>query len=208
MTIAQLPRIESVEYWFDPVCPWAWMTSRWMAEINERLDLNVQWLPFSLKILNERADEGSRKDSHDRGFLLGQVLIHVQEQHGNEAVGRLYTELGKRLHVAGRSDTEAVLKEALAAANLDVTYADAPHQHGDTSAAKLRESTIRGIDAVGPGVGIPIIAVNGNAFFGPVVSPAPKGDDALMLWTALVASTQTPGFFELKRGRDVGPDFS
>lgn len=208
MTQATLPEIQSVDFWFDPVCPWAWMTSRWMADVNERLNLDVQWHPFSLKILNEATGSGSKSDAHDRGFKLGQLLVIVREQAGNDAVAKLYTELGNRIHLEQRSDTDAIIAESLAAADLDEAFADASHLHGDTSAVSLRESTQRGITAVGPDVGIPIIAVNGKAFFGPVVSPAPKGDDALMLWTALVASTQTPGFYELKRGRQVGPDFS
>lgn len=199
--------IETIEFWFDPVCPWTWITSRWMTEVRDTLGLDVTWRPFSLQILNE-GKEGGPSDSHARGYLLGQVLMHVKEQHGNEAVWNLYTELGNLLHHDKRKDIETVLPEAIAATGLSADAANVPGNNGETLEQALRESTEAGLKAVGPGVGIPIISINGNAFFGPVVSPRPKGEDAMKLWYALYYSTQTPGFFELKRGRDVGPDFS
>ena len=178
-----------------------------MTEVRDTLDLTVTWRPFSLQILNE-ADDGAPSEIHARGFLLGQVLVQVLNEHGNDAVWRLYTELGNRLHHDKRKDTDVVLEEALVAAGLPAGGLEVLESNEEVLQQGLRASTEAGLEAVGPGVGIPIISINGNAFFGPVVSPRPKGEDAIKLWHALYYSTQTPGFFELKRGRDVGPDFS
>lgn len=208
MNSATEQRVESIEFWFDPVCPWAWMTSRWMTEVSETLGHEVTWRPFSLAILNENNDDDAHHEAHQRSFSLGQALAATQRDHGNEAVWKLYTELGNRIHLEGREDTAEVLGEAVEAAGLPESIAQTATFDHDDSASRLRESTEAGITAVGPGVGIPIISINGKTFFGPVVTPRPKGEDAINLWNALYYATQTPGFYELKRGREVGPDFS
>lgn len=207
MDITVDQRIDSIEFWFDPVCPWAWMTSRWMTEVSETLSLDVTWRPFSLAILNEGNDSGGHHEAHLRSFAYGQALVVVERDHGNEAVWNLYTELGNRIHHDERTDDQ-ILAEALQTAGLPADILETVTSEGETTEKLLRSSTEAGISAVGPGVGIPIIAINGKAFFGPVISPRPKGEDALKLWNAVYYSTQTPGFYELKRGREVGPRFS
>lgn len=198
------PHIERIEFWFDPVCPWAWLTSRWMTEVSQTIDHEVTWHPFSLAILNE-GNADVHKESHQRGLSYGRMLTLVAEELGNEAVWKLYTALGTAIHHDQRTD-EALLTDAVQSAGIDEALLAQAEQERERLEAALRESTNAGIAAVGPGVGIPIVAINGKAFFGPVVTPQPKGEDALRLWDAVVASTQTPGFYELKRGREVGPD--
>lgn len=196
----------SVEFWFDPICPWTYITSRWAAEVSEQRDFEVQWQPFSLQVLNEATADSSKHAAHAVGHGLGRVMTAVAAAHDAAAVGALYAEIGLRLHPQGRTDTDAVIIESLAAAGLDAAYATAygDDMYDDT----LRANTQRGLALVGPGVGVPIIAVDGNAFFGPVISPAPSGADALKLWDAFAAAATVPGFFEMKRGREVGPQFS
>lgn len=179
-----------------------------MTEVSETLGLNVTWRPFSLAILNENESGGSHAEWHLRSLALGRVLSVVERDLGNEAVAQLYTELGERIHHQSRSDIEQLLSEAIEAAGLPSLLTQISDDEAQVAEGLLRASTEAGIAAVGPGVGIPIIAINGKAFFGPVVSPRPKGEDALNLWNALYFATQTPGFYELKRGREVGPDFS
>lgn len=196
---------DTVEFWFDPICPWTWITSRWIAEVAARRDFEVTWHPFSLQVLNEGNAEASHVEAMREGHQLGRVMVAVAEAHGSEGVGRLYDAVGTRRHPGGREDFDAVLTESLAEAGLPASLAEAAAD--DSRDAALRASTRRGIELVGPGVGIPIIAIDGVAFFGPVISPAPTGDDALTLWDGVRAAASIPGFFELKRGREVGPQF-
>lgn len=189
-----------VEFWFDPVCPWTWITSRWLTEVESSLGFTVVWNPFSLAILTESTRKGgSPSDSHRFGQELGAVLVSVREAEGNAAVARVYAELGALIHHEGRTD-EGVLTEALQRAHV-------VGSRRDDAPELLRVSTREGIEAVGPGVGIPIVAINGRAFFGPVISPRPRGEEAIRLWHAVYLATQTSGLYELKRGRTVGPQF-
>lgn len=196
----------TVEFWFDPICPWTWITSRWMTEVAEMRGMQVQWHPFSLAVLNEGNDPGEHAEAQWQGHRFGLVLTAVAASHGVSAVGALYTALGERLHPAGRTDYDVLLTEALAQAGLPAELAQIGAS--DELEDKLRARTHRGIEMVGPGVGIPIIAIDGVAFFGPVISPAPRGEDAVKLWDAVQAAASIPGFYELKRGREVGPQFA
>lgn len=194
-----------VEFWFDPICPWTWITSRWVVEVAAARGFEVQWQPFSLAILNEGNDPGDHAEAQRQGHRFGLVLTAVRAAHGAQATGDLYAALGERLHPAQRQDYDAVLGEALAQAQLPAALAAL--EPTAEMEAELRASTRRGIERVGPGVGIPIISIDGTAFFGPVISPAPRGAEALQLWDAVRAAASIPGFFELKRGREVGPQF-
>lgn len=194
-----------VEFWFDPICPWTWITSRWVVEVSAARGFEVQWHPFSLAILNEGNDPGDHAEAQRQGHRFGLVLTAVRAAHGVPATGALYTALGERLHPEVRQDYDAVLAEALEQAQLPVALA-ALEPTAELE-AELRASTRRGIERVGPGVGIPIISIDGTAFFGPVISPAPRGAEALQLWDGVLAAASIPGFFELKRGREVGPVF-
>lgn len=194
-----------IEFWFDPVCPWTWITSRWVADVAEQRGYQVSWQPFSLKILNDEAEAGTHKASHLEGQRLGRVIIAARRLYGNDVVGKLYTAMGSRLHHDQRRDYDAIITESLGEAEMtgqiDLAADDAEFD------AELTASTREGIDRVGPGVGIPIISIDGVAFFGPVISPRPQGEAALTLWDGIRAAASIPGFFELKRGRDVGPIF-
>ncbi|WP_336651180.1 MULTISPECIES: mycothiol-dependent nitroreductase Rv2466c family protein [unclassified Leucobacter] len=195
----------TVEFWFDPICPWCWMTSRWVAEVAEARNFDVAWHPISLAILNEGRDAGDHAEGQRQGLRMGRVVEAARAAHGQHFVGPLYTELGTRIHPGGRNDTDAIIAESLAALQLPAALAAAAddEQH-DT---QLRSNTDHAMDIAGPDVGVPIISVNGVAFFGPVVTPSPTGETALQLWDGIVAAASVPGFYELKRGRTAGPQF-
>lgn len=194
-----------VEFWFDPICPWCWMTSRWVSEVASVRGFQVAWHPIALAIINEGKDLGSHAEGVRQGLRMGRVVEAARVAHGEDVVGQLYTEFGTRIHPGGRDDFDAIIAEGVAAAGLPAELATA----GDDEAAdaQLRTNTHHALDIAGPDVGVPIISVNGVAFFGPVVTPAPTGQDALNLWDGIVQAASVPGFFELKRGRTVGPQF-
>lgn len=194
-----------VEFWFDPICPWCWMTSRWVAEVAETRGFEVAWHPISLAILNEGHDAGDHAEGHRQGKRMGRVVEAARVAHGQAVVGALYTELGTRIHPGGRDDTDVIIAESLAA--LDLPAALAAAADDEQNDAQLRANTDHAMAIAGPDVGVPIISVNGVAFFGPVVTPSPTGETALKLWDGIVAAASVPGFYELKRGRTAGPQF-
>ncbi|WP_344167413.1 disulfide bond formation protein DsbA [Kribbella lupini] len=194
------------EFWFDPACPWAWMTSRWMLEVEQVRDVKTSWHVMSLSVLNEDRQE------HDAGWhrRLGivRVLIAAEQAHGSEVLLPLYTALGERIHVQGRGTNGSdgdVLAEALAEVGLPASLLEAADT--DKYDDALRKSHNAGMELVGMEVGTPVIAVEGVAFFGPVVTPAPKGEAAGKLWDGVRLVAGTDGFFELKRTRDRSPSF-
>ncbi|TCC32317.1 DsbA family protein [Kribbella sindirgiensis] len=194
----------SADFWFDPACPWAWMTSRWMLEVEQVRDVTTTWHVMSLAVLNEDRRE------HDADWLrlLGRVrvLIAAEQAHGNEVLLPLYTALGRRIHNEGRGgQDDAVLVEALEEVGLPASLIEAADT--DRYDDALRKSHHAGMDQVGMEVGTPVIAVEGTAFFGPVVTPAPKGEAAGKLWDGVRLVAGTEGFFEIKRTRDRGPIF-
>lgn len=193
--------------WFDPMCPWAWMTSRWLLEVQKVRDVQVTFSVMSLSVLNEGRDlPDSYRDLMTRAWGPVRVVIAAQRDHGQDVVEPLYTALGTRIHVQGRGeDLPAVIDEALAEVGLPAELAR--FAGSDEVDDLLRASHAEAIDLVGDQVGTPVVAVEGVAFFGPVVSPAPKGEDAGRLWDGCVLVAGTPGFFEIKRSRDVGPIF-
>ncbi|GAA3128231.1 2-hydroxychromene-2-carboxylate isomerase [Kribbella aluminosa] len=198
----------SADFWFDPACPWAWMTSRWMLEVEQVRDVKTTWHVMSLAVLNDGRDE---LPEQYRSFLTNawgpvRVLIAAEEAHGNDVLLPLYTALGKRIHVEGRGIAdENVLPEALAEAGLPASLIEAAGT--DLYDDALKKSHHAGMDQVGMEVGTPVIAVEGTAFFGPVVTPAPKGEAAGKLWDGVRLVAGTEGFFEIKRTRDRGPIF-
>lgn len=194
----------TIEFWFDPVCPWAWMTSRWIDEVHRlRPETNVTWRVMSLAILNEGRNS-THAEAHQRMLLTCKVAAGVDAELGNDRVKALYDALGTRIHVGERRDDE-VLAEAVAEAQVPAEFIDRA-QTGEFDEL-LQASHRSGIDLVGEDVGTPVIAVDGVAFFGPVISPAPKGDMALQLFDGVVAAAGYDGFFELKRSRTRGPQF-
>lgn len=194
----------AVDFWFDPSCPWAWMTSRWMDEVAPHRDLEVTWHVMSLGILNEDND-GVDPANLAKLIRYTRVVTAATELGGQSVVKPLYDALGTRIHLQQEKDQDAVIAGALADAGLPADYA--AFADSDEYDAQMRASHEDGIHRVGQDVGTPVIAVNGTAFFGPVISPAPKGEMALTLWDGVVAAASFDGFFELKRSRTRGPQF-
>ncbi len=195
-----------VAFWFDPVCPWAWMTSRWLIEAAAVRRLRPRWRVMSLSVLNEGrelSDDYARLMDDARGPV--RVLAAVEERYGVEALGRLYTELGTRFHTEARPPDRETVSDALVAAGLPEQLADAADDASYD--ALVRASHDDGISRVGMDVGTPIVSVGNLSIFGPVVSPAPKGEAAGRLWDGLLLLAGTDGFFELKRSRDRVPIF-
>ncbi len=196
----------TVEFWFDPTCPWAWMASRWVDEVAEHRDLDVTWNVMSLAVLNEDKDiDDAHRERLPRALRYVKVITAVRELEGQEKVKALYDALGTRIHLQQSADADAVIAESLEELGLPAEYA--AHADSDSYTAQMRESHFAGIGRVGQDVGTPVIAIDGVAFFGPVISPTPRGDDALRLWDGIVLAASYPGFFELKRSRTVGPIF-
>ncbi|MER6140223.1 DsbA family protein [Streptomyces sparsogenes] len=202
------------DFWFDPLCPWAWMTSRWMLEVEKVRPVEVRWHVMSLAVLNEPRLEELPEEYQEmmRGPAWGpvRVCIAAAQKHGDEVLGPLYEALGTRFHNQGLERNRETIVAALEEVGLPADLADA----ADTDAydEQLRASHKEGIDLVGQDVGTPVIAVPGAdgeqiAFFGPVVTPAPKGEAAAKLWDGTLMVASIPGFYEIKRTRTVGPIF-
>jgi 2-hydroxychromene-2-carboxylate isomerase len=205
VTSTHLPR-QSVDFWFDPVCPWAWMTSRWMEEVERLRPVDVQWHVMSLSVLNEGRDLPEKyQQLMERAWGPVRVIVAAGQQYGDKVIKPLYDAMGTRLHPGGREDLDRVVLEALEEVGLPTELADVATTTDVDDA--LRASHANGIDRVGQDVGTPVISVGDVAFFGPVVTPAPKGEAAVQLWDGVLAVAGTPGFFELKRTRDEAPIF-
>ncbi|GHJ28306.1 DSBA oxidoreductase [Streptomyces hygroscopicus subsp. sporocinereus] len=201
------------DFWFDPLCPWAWMTSRWMLEVEKVRPVEVRWHVMSLAVLNEpKLDELPEHYQELMKTAWGpvRVCIAAEQKHGSEVLGPLYTALGTRFHNQGLEKNRETIVAALEEAGLPAELAD--YADSDAYDTELRASHKEGIDLVGQDVGTPVIAVPGPdgeqiAFFGPVVTPAPKGEEAAKLWDGTLMVASIPGFYEIKRTRTVGPIF-
>ena len=201
---------DTADFWFDPLCPWAWITSRWMLEVEKVRPVRVDWRIMSLAYLNliQHDGEGLTPEYLERmGRAWGPIRVcaAAAQQAGPGVLGPMYTALGTRFHVQGRREDPDVIPEALAEAGLPESLASAAESTEFDDAIKASHN--EAFDAVGLDVGTPVIRIGGNTIFGPVITPAPKGEAAGRLWDGLVLVTEADGFFELKRTRDRKPSF-
>jgi protein-disulfide isomerase-like protein with CxxC motif len=196
-----------VDFWFDPLCPWAWMTSRWILEAQKVRPISPAFHVMSLAYLNEDKDIPEEyREMLRPAWGPVRVIIAASEAEGDDVILPLYTAMGNRIHLEGRQIDRELIEESLEEVGLPVSLADAMDDSSYDDA--VRKSHHMGMDQVGQEVGTPVISVEGVAFFGPVVTPAPKGEAAGKLWDGVVLVAATPGFYELKRSREKGPDFS
>jgi 2-hydroxychromene-2-carboxylate isomerase len=197
------------DFWFDPHCPFAWVTSRWMLEATEVRDIDVQWHVMSLAYLNSREDKDVDPAYREKVLKMWgpvRVLAAAEQAHGSEVLLPLYTAMGERIHLQKQAADKAMVQEVLTETGLPVDLADAFDDESWDDA--VRKSHHAGMDAVGDDVGTPTIHVDGTAFFGPVITKAPRGEEAGKLWDATVQLASYPLFFELKRSRTADLDFS
>ncbi len=197
----------NADFWFDPACPFAWITSRWILEVEQVRDISVTWHVMSLAFLNEDKDVSEEyRQFLSTAWRPVRVCMAAKNLHGQDALLPLYTALGTRRHQAGREFTREMIEDALTEAELPTELADA--MDDDSYDEDIRKSHRRGMEQVGDEVGTPTIAFEGSAFFGPVLSRIPRGEDAGLLWDACTALARVPYFYELKRSRTGELDYS
>ncbi len=195
-----------VDFWFDPVCPWAWIASRWMHEVEKVRPVTTNWHVMSLSVLNEGRDMPEQYVELMRtAWGPVRICIAAEQESGPQVLGPLYTALGTRFHQEKAPRERAAYEAALAEAGLPARLADAADSTEYDEA--LRASHKEGIERVGYDVGTPVISVGGLSVFGPVVSPIPRGEAAGRLWDGMLLIAGTDGFFELKRSRTRDPIF-
>lgn len=198
------PARAQADFWFDPACPFAWVTSRWISEVEKVRDITTVWHVMSLSVLNDgRELEHDYQRAMDENWGPVRVIVAASELHGSEHIKPLYDAMGTLIHNDKVADREEVIRRALEQVGLPADLA----QYADTEEfdPQLRASHREGIEKVGQEVGTPVVAINGTAFFGPVITRVPRGEEAGALWDAAVGLAAFPHFFELKRSRTERP---
>ncbi|HTA03049.1 MAG TPA: DsbA family protein [Streptosporangiaceae bacterium] len=195
-----------LDFWFDPLCPWAWIASRWVLEVEKVRPVQARWHVMSLAVLNEGKDMPEQyMELMRQAWGPVRVCIAAEQKFGPDVLLPLYTALGTRFHHEKAERDRATIEAALTEAGLPAELADA--MNDDSYDEALRASHADGMDRVGYEVGTPVISVNGTSFFGPVISPIPRGEAAGQLWDGVLLVAGTDGFFELKRSRTRDPIF-
>jgi protein-disulfide isomerase-like protein with CxxC motif len=196
-----------LDFWFDPLCPWAWISSRWVLEVEKVRPVTARWHVMSLALLNSSKEDLPEQYREFLQWAWGpvRVCIAAEQKFGPEVLLPLYTAIGTRIHQEKAERNRATIESALAEVGLPLELADAMDSTEYDEA--LSASHHDGMDRVGYEVGTPVISVDGISFFGPVVSPIPRGEDAARLWDGVLLVAGTDGFFELKRSRTRDPIF-
>ncbi len=201
MTTTSTDLPDTIDFWFDTACPFAWVTSRWVHEVAKQRPVDINWHTMSLAIVNEDEDiPDEYRALIARTPLSARVCLVVGRDHGNEALGRFYTAVGTRIHVDKREFDRALVEESLTEAGLPLEIADV--MDDESLDVAVREDHMAGQAAVGQKSGTPVVAFGGKGYFGPVLSSIPRGDDALRLYDGLRLVLSVPSFAELKRERD------
>ena len=206
-----MPNTQRVDFWFDVACPFCWVTSRWMKEVEKVRDITVQWRPMSLSVLNENNDALSDDYKKMMQETWGPARVATRIADNNpDKLDAYYTGMGTRIHDEKVIDPHAgdgfnnVSRAALDEIGLPLAYLEVAHTtEVDES---LRRHHKEAMDAVGHDVGTPVLKLGENAFFGPVITRVPRGEDAGRIFDGAVALAGFPHFFELKRSRTEVPE--